>query len=75
MSRDDELERAQSELANAYRLFNATDDPRLIDEAILRIRSAEMRLDYLTHPTPSAVEEFRTLPWLDPDDPGHRSIF
>ncbi len=69
MPDDNELERAQDELANAYRLFNATDDPRLIDEAILRIRSAEMRLDYLTHPSPPPAQDLRTLPWLDHDDP------
>ena len=69
MPDDSELERAQDELANAYRLFNATDDPRLIDEAILRIRSAEMRLDYLTHPAAASMQEQRSLPWLDPDDP------
>ncbi len=69
MPDDSELERAQDELANAYRLFNATADPRLIDEAILRIRSAEMRLDYLTHPTAAPMQGQRSLPWLDPDDP------
>ena len=61
---DDELERAQSELENAYRLFNFTDDPRLIDEAILRMRSAEMRLDYLTHASAPQPNDLRPLPWL-----------
>lgn len=69
MPDNDELELAQRELANAYRLFNATDDPRLIDEAILRIRSAEMRLDYLTHPTDPAPDGFTPLPWFSQEDP------
>jgi len=69
MPDESELEQAQGELANAYRLFNATDDPRLIDEAILRIRSAEMRLDYLTHPTTPAPDQQRLLPWLDDPSP------
>ncbi len=62
----DELERAQHELEDAYRLFNFTSDPRLIDEAILRMRSAEMRLDYLTH---AAMEpaQAKPLPWLGHD--------
>ncbi len=68
MPDDNELARAQDELQNAYRLFNAADDPRLIDEAILRIRSAEMRLDYLTHPAAPAPDEQAALPWLNQDD-------
>ncbi len=68
MPDENDLARAQDELANAYRLFNAADDPRLIDEAILRIRSAEMRLDYLTHPAAAAPDDLRALPWLEQED-------
>ena len=66
MTEGDELERAQREVEDAYRVFNFTSDPRLIDEAILRMRSAEMRLDYLTHAEMSPVQS-RPLPWLADD--------
>ena len=69
MADDDALREAQGELENAYRLFNAASDPRLIDEAILRIRSAEMRLDYLTHPLMPAPQALAPLPWLQDEAP------
>ncbi|MDA8345750.1 MAG: hypothetical protein M0Z66_09740 [Thermaerobacter sp.] len=64
MSERDELRAAEGELADAYRLFNWSDDPRLIDEAIHRIRIAEMRLDYLTHPAAQSSDGHPVLPWL-----------
>lgn len=45
-----ELLRAREELEEAYQLFNWATDPRLIDEAIHRIRVAELRLDRVTRP-------------------------
>ena len=66
MPDDREWQEAQGELDDAYRLFNATDDPRLIDEAILRMRTAEMRLDYLTHPASPPPRRYAPLPWLGP---------
>ncbi len=61
----EELQAAEADLANAYRLFNWSTDPRLIDEAIHRIRTAEMRLDYLTHPgTAVPLDGASPLPWL-----------
>lgn len=63
MSERDELRMAELELADAYRLFNWTRDPRLIDEAIHRIRIAEMRVDFLTH-AGSATLTSHALPWL-----------
>ena len=59
-----EVVAARAELADAYRLFNWTTDPRLIDEAIHRIRIAEMRLDYLTHPEAAPPQAPQALPWL-----------
>lgn len=61
-SRDEDIRMAQEELESAYRLFHWATDPRVIDEAIARIRVAEMQIDRLTHgggPLPGAP-----LPWL-----------
>jgi len=60
----DELQAAEAELENAYRLFNWSKEPRLIDEAIHRIRIAELRLDYLTHPGSLDAPAYPTLPWM-----------
>ena len=59
----EELRAAQGELADAYRLFNWSTDPRLIDEAIHRIRIAEMRVDYLTHEADRPADP-APLPWI-----------
>jgi hypothetical protein len=65
LSERDELRAAEQELADAYRLFNWSSDPRITDEAIHRIRIAEMRLDYLTHPeSPQPDDDRPGLPWL-----------
>ena len=48
----DELHEARRELEGAYQLFNWATDPRVIDEAVHRIRVAELRLDRITHPAP-----------------------
>jgi hypothetical protein len=65
LSDRDELQAAEDELSNAYRLFDWSTDPRLIDEAIHRIRTAEMRLDFLTHPAAAtAPDSVSPLPWL-----------
>lgn len=61
---DDDLRRAQLDLESAYSMFDNAVDPRLVDAAILRIRSAQMQLDFLTHPAPPADEPF-ALPWLE----------
>lgn len=68
MSERDELRHVEGELEDAYRLFNWSNDPRLIDEAIERIRIAEMRLDYLTHPSTPPTKRYPALPWLGQDD-------
>lgn len=59
---DESLERAELELEGAYRLFNWSTDPRITDEAIQRIRVAEMQIDRLTHDGNPSHE--RRLPWV-----------
>lgn len=58
-----DLERAQLELESAYRLFNWATDPRIVDEAIQRIRIAEMQIDRLTHG--GRPPDDRPLPWIE----------
>lgn len=61
---DQGLSQAKRELEMAYQFFNWTTEPRLIDEAIHRIRAAELRLDNLLHgPLPNAGSI--PLPWID----------
>lgn len=61
-SRDEDIRAAQQELESAYRLFHWATDPRVIDEAIARIRAAEMQIDRLTHFEDSPPDA--PLPWL-----------
>lgn len=65
---DESLGQAQLELEGAYRLFNWSTDPRITDEAIQRIRVAEMQIDRLTHDGNPSHE--RPLPWVG----GHDSV-